>query len=53
MIMVTGATGNVGRQVLAPHRPGGLDVATGSLDDPGGLDAALTGWRPSSWCGRS
>jgi uncharacterized protein YbjT (DUF2867 family) len=58
MILVTGATGNVGRHVLAQLRaadvralvrPGathprdGVDVATGSLDDPDGLDAALTG----------
>lgn len=56
MILVTGATGNVGRHVLAQlgaegaagvralvrpgaaHPPGGADVATGSLDDPEGLD---------------
>jgi uncharacterized protein YbjT (DUF2867 family) len=61
MILVTGATGNVGRHVLAqlraagvagvralvrrgaPHRPDGVDAATGSLDDPGGLGAALAG----------
>jgi uncharacterized protein YbjT (DUF2867 family) len=61
MILVTGATGNVGRHVLsqlgaagaadvrALVRPGGtapargVDVATGSLDDPDGLAAALTG----------
>jgi uncharacterized protein YbjT (DUF2867 family) len=58
MILVTGATGNVGRHVLAQLRaadvralvrPGathprdGVDVATGSLEDPDGLDAALTG----------
>lgn len=64
MILVIGATGNVGRHVLAQlHatsptdvralvRPGGtassrlpdgVDVATGSLDDPDGIAAALTG----------
>jgi uncharacterized protein YbjT (DUF2867 family) len=61
MILVTGATGNVGRHVLAqlraagaadvralvrpgaPRRPDGVDVVTGSLDDPGGLDAVPAG----------
>jgi uncharacterized protein YbjT (DUF2867 family) len=62
VILVTGATGNVGRHVLSQlraagaadvralvrpgataHRPDGVDVATGSLDDPDGLAAALTG----------
>jgi uncharacterized protein YbjT (DUF2867 family) len=61
MILVIGATGNVGRHVLArlrgadaagvralvrpgtAHPPDGVDVAAGSLDDPGGLAAALTG----------
>jgi uncharacterized protein YbjT (DUF2867 family) len=62
MILVIGATGNVGRHVLArlhatgeadvralvrpgktAHQPDGVEVATGSLDDPGGLTAALTG----------
>jgi uncharacterized protein YbjT (DUF2867 family) len=62
MILVTGATGNVGRHVISQlraaaaadvralvrpgataHRPDGVDVATGSLDDPDGLAAALTG----------
>jgi uncharacterized protein YbjT (DUF2867 family) len=60
-VLVTGATGNVGRHVLsqlvatgarvrALVRPGrdaspldGVDVVTGSLDDPDGLGAALTG----------
>jgi uncharacterized protein YbjT (DUF2867 family) len=60
MILVTGATGNVGRHVLAQLRgtadvralvrpaarpPDGVDVATGSLDDPDRLDGALTGVR--------
>jgi uncharacterized protein YbjT (DUF2867 family) len=63
MIVVIGATGNVGRHVLArlratgadvralvrpgaAHRVDGVDgvhVVTGSLDEPGGLDAALAG----------
>jgi uncharacterized protein YbjT (DUF2867 family) len=60
MIVVIGATGNVGRHVLARLRatgagvralvrPGrahdldGVDVVTGSLEEPAGLDAALTG----------
>jgi uncharacterized protein YbjT (DUF2867 family) len=59
MILVIGATGNVGRHVLAQLRvagaadvralvrPGqrldGVDHATGRLDEPDGLDAALTG----------
>jgi uncharacterized protein YbjT (DUF2867 family) len=61
MILVTGATGNVGRHVLshlqatgaadvralvrpgAARRPAGVEVAVGSLDDPDGLAAALTG----------
>ena len=62
MILVIGATGNVGRHVLsqlhaidaadvralvrpgkAAHLPDGVDVATGSLDDPDGMTAALTG----------
>jgi uncharacterized protein YbjT (DUF2867 family) len=62
MILVTGATGNVGRHVVAQLRamgatdvrtlvrPGaaaqplpGVDVATGSFDDPDGLATALTG----------
>ena len=62
MILVIGATGNVGRHVVSQlratgaddvralvrpgettHRLDGVDVATGSLDDPGGLAAALTG----------
>ena len=62
MILVIGATGNVGRHVLsqlhaidaadvralvrpgkAAHLPNGVDVATGSLDDPDGMTAALTG----------
>jgi len=63
MILVTGATGNVGRHVLArlgaegpagvralvrpgaAHPRAGVDVVTGSLDHPEGLDAALTGVR--------
>lgn len=61
MILVIGATGNVGRHVLsgltaagttgvrALVRPGasppapGIDVATGRLEDPDGLAAALAG----------
>jgi uncharacterized protein YbjT (DUF2867 family) len=62
MILVTGATGNVGRHVLSQlraaaaadvralvrpgataHLPDAVDVATGSLDDPDGLAAALIG----------
>jgi len=62
MILVIGATGNVGRHVLSQlhaigtanvralvrsgetaHLPDGVDVATGSLDDPDGLATALTG----------
>jgi uncharacterized protein YbjT (DUF2867 family) len=62
MMLVIGATGNVGRHVLSQlhaigaaevralvrpggtaHRPDGVDVAAGSLDDPDGLAAALTG----------
>ena len=62
VILVIGATGNVGRHVLSQlhatgaadvralvrpgktaHRPDGVDVATGGLDDPDGLAAALTG----------
>jgi uncharacterized protein YbjT (DUF2867 family) len=61
-ILVIGATGNVGRHLLAQlrargasgvralvrpgttaHRPDGVDVATGSLDAPDSLAAALTG----------
>jgi uncharacterized protein YbjT (DUF2867 family) len=62
MNLVIGATGNVGRHVVAQlsatgaadvrtlvrpgqnaHRPDGVDVAIGSLDDPDALAAALTG----------
>ena len=60
MILVTGATGNVGRHVLSQLRatgaadvralvrpgsapPDGVGVATGRLDEPAGLGAALTG----------
>jgi uncharacterized protein YbjT (DUF2867 family) len=67
MILVTGATGNVGRHLLAQlselrtagasdvralvrpgpgkaaHLPDGVEVVTGSLDDPDSLAAALTG----------
>jgi uncharacterized protein YbjT (DUF2867 family) len=58
MILVIGATGNVGRHVLSrlratadvralvrpgARRPEGVDVVTGRLDAPEGLDAALTG----------
>ena len=62
MILVIGATGNVGRHVLsqlhaigaadiralvrpgkAAQLPDGVDIATGSLDDPYGMTAALTG----------
>ncbi|GAA5159565.1 butenolide phosphate reductase ScbC [Pseudonocardia eucalypti] len=61
MILVTGATGNVGRHVLAQlramgvadvpalvrpgstaFRPDGVEVATGSLEDPDALAASLT-----------
>jgi uncharacterized protein YbjT (DUF2867 family) len=61
MILVTGAAGNVGGEVVralsadghpvramtrgaAPsHFPAGVEVATGDLNDPGSLRAALTG----------
>ena len=61
MILVTGATGNVGRHVLSRLRatgaadvralvrpgaaapPDGVGLATGQLDEPAGLGAALTG----------
>lgn len=62
MILVIGATGNVGRHLFSQlratgaadvralvrpgetaHRLDGVDVATGSLDEPNGLAAALTG----------